>query len=331
MWTRSGLKYQAKENLRGKYWKAFVVSLLVSLLTSGTGSYGWGFNFGDHNVFSRGSSFRPWHGEPFSGNFSFNMPFETFFDSRVIILLMLFGIFAGLIALAYSIFIAPVIEVGGNRWYSRSRESQATPSIGQLFYMFRYGNFLTVVGSMFWKNLFLFLWGLLALIPTAVLAVLAIARVISLQFFRQNMTEDMMERFLSEALLLFAVWIIGSIAFSIPVIIKSYSYRMTPWILGDNARIGYKRALKLSMSMTSGHKFDMFLLDLSFIGWFLLGILACGIGVIFVVPYYAAVQAELFATLRHNAVEQKLTSMEEMGFIPVNQRGNTRENIVIPD
>ena len=37
--------------------------------------------------------------------------------------------------------------------------------------------------------------------------------------------------------------------------------------------------------MTRGHKWNIFVLDLSFIGWFLLGILACGIGMFFVMPY----------------------------------------------
>ncbi len=331
MWTRSDLKYQAKENLRGKYWQAFAVSLLVSLLTSGSGTFSWSFSAGDFNIFGNGSSFRPWHGEPFSGDFSFNMPFDSFFGSNIFILVLLIGLFAGLIALAYSIFIAPVIQVGGNRWFSRNRESQATPAIGQLFHTFRYGNFLPVVGSMFWMNLFLFLWGLLAFIPTILVTFFAVARMINLQVFRQNITEEMLGQFLWEAMPLIVFWVIGSIAFSIPAIIKSYSYRMTPWILGDNPKIGYKRALKLSMGLTSGHKFNMFILDLSFIGWFLLGVIACGIGVFFVLPYYAAVQAELYATLRHNAVNQQLTSMEELGFIPVQQHGSPRQDVVAPD
>ncbi len=50
--------------------------------------------------------------------------------------------------------------------------------------------------------------------------------------------------------------------------------------------------------MTDGHKFDMFVLDLSFIGWYILGALALGIGVIFVQPYYDATQAELYKLLK---------------------------------
>lgn len=107
--------------------------------------------------------------------------------------------------------------------------------------------------------------------------------------------------------------------FVIPGIIKAYSYRMTPWILADNPAIGYRRALKLSMDLTRGHKWNIFVLDLSFIGWYILGVLACGIGVIFVAPYYMAVQSELYATLRQEGVDRGDCTMEELGYLKVSQ------------
>lgn len=90
--------------------------------------------------------------------------------------------------------------------------------------------------------------------------------------------------------------------FIIPGIIKSYAYSMTPYILADNPKISYGRALKLSMKMTDGYKGDIFVLQLSFIGWYLLGIICCGIGVLFVSPYYQAAMAEMYGKLRKNAV-----------------------------
>ena len=70
----------------------------------------------------------------------------------------------------------------------------------------------------------------------------------------------------------------------IPGIIKYYAYSMVPYILGDNPNIGYKRAVELSKQMTHGHKFNMWVLDLSFLGWYLLGVLACCVGDLFVTP-----------------------------------------------
>lgn len=98
----------------------------------------------------------------------------------------------------------------------------------------------------------------------------------------------------------------------IPGIVKLYAFRMVPFILADNPNIGYKRALNLSEQMTGGHKYNMFVLDLSFIGWFLLGLLAFFIGVFFVLPYYNATQAELYLTLRKNVIERGLCSHDEL-------------------
>ncbi|MDF2672867.1 MAG: hypothetical protein K0R09_1132 [Clostridiales bacterium] len=98
----------------------------------------------------------------------------------------------------------------------------------------------------------------------------------------------------------------------IPGIIKSYAYRMVPYILADNPSIGCSRAIELSNEMTEGQKFDIFILDLSFIGWYLLGSLALIVGVLFVLPYDDATNAELYLELRRNAIEEGLTSYEEL-------------------
>ncbi|RIX60346.1 DUF975 family protein [Paenibacillus nanensis] len=102
----------------------------------------------------------------------------------------------------------------------------------------------------------------------------------------------------------------------IPGIVKSYAYFMVPYILTDNPNIGTKRAVDLSNQMTRGHKFRMFVLDLSFIGWVLLGVLACGIGVLFVLPYINATKAELYLELRHQAIVNGLTTEEELRLTP---------------
>jgi hypothetical protein len=100
--------------------------------------------------------------------------------------------------------------------------------------------------------------------------------------------------------------------FIIPGIVKSYAYQMVPYILADNPNIGHKRALELSNQMTEGHKFKMFILDLSFIGWYLLGLLALVVGVLFVLPYDNATRAELYLVLRQNALNNGLCSDAEL-------------------
>jgi len=98
----------------------------------------------------------------------------------------------------------------------------------------------------------------------------------------------------------------------IPGIIKYYAYKMVPYILADNPHMDYRRALNLSTRMTNGHKAAMFVLDLSFIGWYLLGTLALLVGVLFVLPYQNATNAELYIILRQNALDNGFCTYEEL-------------------
>lgn len=100
--------------------------------------------------------------------------------------------------------------------------------------------------------------------------------------------------------------------FIIPGIVKLYAYGQVPFILSDNPVIGYRRAVQLSNHMTRGHKLRIFVLDLSFIGWILLGTLALFIGVLFVLPYIYATKAELYLELREEALRQGMTTPEEL-------------------
>lgn len=101
----------------------------------------------------------------------------------------------------------------------------------------------------------------------------------------------------------------------IPGIIKSYAYSMVPFILADNPNIGYKRALELSQQMTRGEKWDMWILDLSFLGWYILGVFALGIGGFFVVPYDNATYGELYLVLRQQAIENGICDYRELKLI----------------
>ena len=93
-----------------------------------------------------------------------------------------------------------------------------------------------------------------------------------------------------------------SLLFIIPGIIKAYSYCMVPFILADNPNIGAKEAITLSRKMMDGNKWRAFVLDLSFIGWFLLVGLTGGIlGIFYVNPYVYSTHAELYHALKNNA------------------------------
>ncbi|HMA58988.1 MAG TPA: DUF975 family protein, partial [Halanaerobiales bacterium] len=98
----------------------------------------------------------------------------------------------------------------------------------------------------------------------------------------------------------------------IPGIIKYYAYRLVPYLLAENPDLGHKRAIQLSQDMMKDEKLKVFILDLSFLGWFILGALFFGIGVLFVQPYYDATNAELYIKLRVKALNNNLTTEEEL-------------------
>ena len=87
-------------------------------------------------------------------------------------------------------------------------------------------------------------------------------------------------------------------------IIKSYSYHLVPYILAENPAIKALDAITLSRKLMKGHKWECFLLELSFLGWDLLGIITLGLSnVLFTAPYKMAVFGEYYARLRRLGLE----------------------------
>ena len=71
----------------------------------------------------------------------------------------------------------------------------------------------------------------------------------------------------------------------IPGIVKMFSYAMTPFILEEHPELGANEAIDHSRAMMKGHKFDLFWLILSFIGWMILCLFTLGIGYLWLIPY----------------------------------------------
>ncbi len=84
----------------------------------------------------------------------------------------------------------------------------------------------------------------------------------------------------------------------VPGIIKSYSYSMTTYILVDNPELGPDRAIHRSRELMAGHKMDLFLLDLSFIGWFILCLITMGIGFFWLTPYFLTTRAAFYTDVK---------------------------------
>ncbi len=97
---------------------------------------------------------------------------------------------------------------------------------------------------------------------------------------------------------MYVLIVLWSLLFLIPGIIKAYSYAMTPYILEENPELSTTEAIHRSRMMMRGHKFDLFWLQLSFIGWLLLGILTAGIGYFWLAPYMDTAQAAFYEDVK---------------------------------
>ena len=100
-------------------------------------------------------------------------------------------------------------------------------------------------------------------------------------------------------LLVYLYTILWTLLFIVPGIIKGLAYSLTPFIVKDNPQLSPNQAINLSMKMMKGHKFDLFYLYLSFIGWILLAILTLGIGLLWVIPYMQTAMAAFYLDVKN--------------------------------
>ncbi len=274
MWTRARIKEEAKNSFRRfGYWMPFLVTFIVGIISGGmgiTGSTSTGSVTTEYTT--------EYHGELTPAGFAhfleeifgeFGAQLESFFSNPLIAMttafLVVLGFMIGLvIAFGWSAFVAGPVIVGKNRYFMEHRAFDS--KFERLFWSFRSGRYMNVVKIMFWRDVKIFLWSLL---------------------------------------------------FVIPGIIKSYEYCMVPYILAENPRISSERAFELSKRMTRGEKWKIFVLQLSFIGWYLIGAVCCCVGGIFVDPYFEATFAELYQVMREKAHGLGFADYNDLpGFFP---------------
>lgn len=114
--------------------------------------------------------------------------------------------------------------------------------------------------------------------------------------------KDFARIFFTELLIVIYTFL-WSLLFIIPGIIKSLSYAMTPFILRDRPDLKYDSAVRESMRLMHGNKLKLFLLILSFIGWFILALLTLGLGLLLFVPYYRTSIAAFYEDLKNSDAE----------------------------
>ena len=153
------------------------------------------------------------------------------------------------IAIVIDVFVLNPLEVGTRRFSIVNLNSEA--NVKEVAFGFDH-NYKNVIGVMFYRDLYTFLWTLL---------------------------------------------------FIIPGIVKSYEYRMIPYIMAEHPEMTKEQAFALSKQMMSGQKWKTFVLDLSFIGWEILSVCTLGIlSIFYVEPYRFMTNAALYERLAYGNV-----------------------------
>ena len=256
MWTRAQLKSNGMLNFKKNYWKCVLVALIL-LLVGGVDSSGSG------NPTSIRKNYNQMQ-EQMNGQFSFSgdlgddlgiagsnaeiITAATLIGGIVLVIILI----ATIIGILLAVLVLNPLQVGGKRFFVANHYQEET-ELSELAFGFK-ANYGNVVKTMFFRDLYTFLWSLL---------------------------------------------------FVIPGIVKSYAYRMVPYLLTEHPDMEANEAITLSQQMMMGQKWNAFVLDLSFIGWHILSALTFGIlGIFYVNPYKAATDTELYVALKETGAGQ---------------------------
>ncbi|MBE5921607.1 MAG: DUF975 family protein [Lachnospiraceae bacterium] len=245
MWTREELKSKAQIAFKANYWLCVLAAVILALCAGSSSTSG---NADDDDM---DFTYVDYIDQPdsmveeiklgFNNAYADLIPFE-FVSAQIGLSILIIVLILNIVI---SIFVFNVIEVGGCRFFTQNAIQPA--KLSELIYGFK-NDYSKVVGTMFLRNLYIFLWGLL---------------------------------------------------FIIPGIVKSYEYRMVPYLLADDPNLSGDEAFRISREMMNGNKWSAFVLDLSFLGWTLLSSITFGIvGVFYVEPYIRATDAELYLKLK---------------------------------
>lgn len=303
MWRNPELRADARFHLKGSWSYAIVICLIASLIASTIQSL-VGTILGTSAVFTSFYDllYRT-GGQVSEGEILRNLPI---YAEKI----TMAAIVSGIVTLVLSVFFTLPFAFSVNNWFVRNRETPAYPPFSMVFSHFscNYGRLVT---GRLWEGLWTVIWGSPYYVGSAMIAIS------SLQMMTQaGTTGTIPNPELSSPLwMLYLSGVALLLLGLIPWINRSLAYAMNAFILADNPGIGHRRSLQISKRMMKGNKLHLIGLNLSFLGWILLSLLTCGIGMLFVTPYMNQTMAELYAKLRSAAVYRGDTTMEELGFV----------------
>ena len=178
----------------------------------------------------------------------------SFTDDSIIHMVILFAVF--------QFFVAGPISVGRASFFLSSIENDDAP-IRNIFFAFRTRNYFNIALGQF--------------VATTLVLVALVVPIL----FGILITEGSND----------VIPIIVRLALFIPGITLHYRFRLVPYILAQNPHLRPNSALGLSNDYAVNRRWEMFMLDISFAGWYIVAPLAFGVGIFLVFPYHEATMA----------------------------------------
>lgn len=99
-------------------------------------------------------------------------------------------------------------------------------------------------------------------------------------------------------LLVTLITALGFIFLIIPGIVIAYMYSQAFYILVENPEMDVTDCMAASRKLMVGHKWELFYLHLTFIGWLLVGVLTFGIAYLWINPYFDLTCANYYLSIK---------------------------------
>ncbi len=277
MWTRSELKSKAKFSFKRNYWKSVLISLLLALIVGGGGTGASSATSGFSNGLSKGieDSSDSFYDSDYYDDYDYDyddgdIDYDTIRDFS-------------------------------NGFADGFRDGSDAGSATNIAALAIFGVTFVII--------FLILMAIVVLLDVFICNPIEVG---CKRFYVRNLNEsaqvgnvgyafDNNYKNITKTMFFRDLYtILWTLLFVIPGIVKSYEYQMIPYLLAEDPQMTKEQAFAESKRMMSGQKWKAFVLDLSFIGWYLLSAITLGlVGIFYVQPYMDATHAALYEALRY--------------------------------
>lgn len=214
--------------------------------------------------------------------FSFNINVNELKNIQNIPMFVMFGAISVVFSILIGIFLKNPLRVAICRFMIVNSEN-VDVNYNSLWGVFKEG-YINVVKATFIKSLLLSIYEIVCVI--GLVGVLLSSWTV----------KDVFVSLYGIVFIISLVIYIGGLGLSVN---RLYAYYMVDYLLAERSDMGWRDAINTSKEMMRGVKFKTFILELSFLGWILLGLMACGIGTLFVMPYQNATVTQLYIELRN--------------------------------